>query len=145
VIPPAVPTLRDEMNRLFDDFFGFAPMPGLPLTRWVAFAPSVDVAETANALVVKAELPGMSPEDVDINLTGNVLTLKGEKKEEREDKEANWYRVERSYGQFQRAFVLPESIDPEKVTANFDKGVLTIEIAKTEAAKPRQIRVNVKK
>ena len=137
-----VPTLRDEMNRLFDDFLtpSFATRD-----RIAEFAPPLDVAETPNSVTIKVEVPGIKPENVDIQLTGNVLTVTGEKKEERDENVKNWHRIERSYGAFSRSVLLPESIDAEKVSATYDNGVLSIEIAKSEAAKPRQIKVNFAK
>jgi HSP20 family protein len=137
--------LRDEMNRLFDTFFQGA----IPPNEWrTTFLPSIDVHETAQEIVVTAELPGVKPEDVDVNLTGNILTIKGEKKEEMDTKETkgkSWHRVERTYGSFQRTFQLPDSVDPERAKASYDHGVLKVAIAKTEAAKPRSIKVDIAK
>ena len=140
---PATPGLRDEMNRLFDTFFQgtLAPHGG----DWrQTFLPAIDVHETANEIVVTAELPGVKPEEVDVNLTGNILTIKGEKKEDVEQKGKNWHRIERSYGTFQRTFQLPETVDPERAKAAYDNGVLRVTVAKTEAARPRAIKVDVK-
>jgi HSP20 family protein len=135
--------LRDEMNRLFDTFFqgSIAPRDA----EWRStFLPAIDVHETPAEIVVTAELPGLKPEQVDVNLTGNILTIKGEKKEDVDDKGRNWHRIERSYGQFQRTFQLPDTVDPERAKASYDHGVLKISIAKTEAARPRNIKVEVK-
>lgn len=138
--------LRDEMNRLFDSFFPSATAPGTRESAWGSnFLPAIDIHETDTEIVVSAELPGMKPENVDINLTGNVLTIKGEKKEESDEKGKNWHRVERSYGQFARSFQLPESVDPERSKASYDNGVLKVSIAKSEAARPRSIKVDVRK
>lgn len=138
-----VPSLRDDMNRLFDSFLTpttfFAG--GREAGTW---APVVDVAETTDSVTVTAELPGIKPEDVTIDLTGNVLTLRGEKREEREEKGRNWHRAERSFGTFTRAVQLPETIDPEKAKARYEGGVLRIDIAKSEASKPRSIKIDVR-
>ena len=137
------PGLRDEMNRLFDTFFQgtLHPRGG----DWKeTFLPAIDVHETASEIVVTAELPGIKPEDVDVNLTGNILTIKGEKKEDVDQKGKSWHRIERSYGTFQRTFQLPDSVDPERAKAAYDHGVLRVTVAKTEAARPRSIKVDVK-
>ena len=137
--------LRDEVNRLFENFFA----PGALAVRdagWHgAFVPAIDISETPTNVTVTAEIPGLKPEEVDINLTGNLLTLRGEKKEESEEKGRNWHRLERSYGSFSRGIQLPESVDPEKCKATYDNGVLRIEIAKSEASRPRSIKVDVKR
>jgi HSP20 family protein len=136
--------MRDEMNRLFDTFFQGALSPRDGDWR-TSYLPLIDVHETASEIVVTAELPGIRPEDVDVNLTGSLLTIKGEKKEDVDSKGKNWHRIERSYGTFQRTFQLPETIDPERTKATSDHGVLRIQIAKTEAARPRNIKVDVVK
>ncbi len=136
--------LRDEMNRLFESILQGSPSRR-ELTWDRAFAPAIDIHETATDVVVTAEIPGINPADVQIDLTGNVLTLKGEKKEESEEKGKNWHRIERGYGSFTRSFQLPESVDPEKTRASCDNGVLTVTIGKTEAARPRSIKVDIKK
>jgi HSP20 family protein len=136
--------LRDEMNKLFDNFFTGAVAPVRESEWRTTFFPAIDVHETTNEVIVTAELPGIKPEEVEINLTGNILTLKGEKKDEVDEKGKNWHRIERSYGSFQRAFQLPETVDPEKAKATYDKGVLKINIAKTESSRPRTIKVDVK-
>ena len=129
-----VPSLRDEMNRLFDTIF---TAPGFATDRIAAtWYPALDVAENDAAFTVTAELPGLKPEEVDINLTGSVLTLRGEKKEEKDEKAKNWHRVERSFGSFVRTIQMPETIDSERTKASFDNGVLRIEIAKKETSKP---------
>lgn len=135
--------LRDEMNRLFDSFFqgALAPREG----EWRStFLPAIDVHETPAEIVVTAELPGVKPSEVDVNLTGNILTIKGEKREETDEKGKNWHRIERTYGNFQRTFQLPDTVDPERSKATYDHGVLKIAIAKTEAARPRNIKVDIK-
>ena len=131
--------IRNEMNRTFDDFFG--RRPSWIALRERAWSPNVDIAETDEEITVKAELPGMTKEDVNISITDNILTLKGEKKQEKEIKEENYHRVERSYGSFQRSFVLPMGIQSEKVKATFKNGVLNINIPKAEEVKPKQIEI----
>jgi HSP20 family protein len=129
------------MNRLLDDFFGINLLP--VRQGWSGFAPAIDVTETPEAIVVKAEIPGMDPKDVDVKLTGNTLVLRGEKRQEKEEKERNVLRVERTYGAFTRTLALPDDVDPEKVQASARNGVLTIEIAKSERSRPKQIQVKV--
>ena len=135
-------SIRDEVNRLFDNFFTGLPerRRGLLDGEW---APSVDVAETDNEVVVTAELPGVKQDDVDITVTDDVLTLKGEKKEEKEVKEKNYHRIERSYGSFQRSVSLPAGVQADKAKATYKDGVLHITVPKAEEAKPKQIKINV--
>ena len=134
--------IRDEVNRLFDNFFTGLPerRRGLLEGEW---APSVDIAETDNEVVVTAELPGVKQDDVDITIADDVLTLKGEKKEEKEVKEKNYHRIERSYGSFQRSVSLPAGVQADKAKATYKDGVLHITVPKTEEAKPKQIKINV--
>jgi len=132
----SVPSLRNEMNRLFDDFFPQAE--NLERLTWM---PPLDVSEKDDQVKVIAELPGVDPKDVKVELTGNVLSIRGEKKSEKESKGDSWLQVERSFGSFQRSIVLPDGVDAEKVKASAHDGVLTIEIAKTEAVRPRSISV----
>jgi HSP20 family protein len=141
---PDLPGLRDEMNRLFDDFFTWRhwpePVKGLLEGEW---SPSVDVAEKDGEIVVTAELPGVTKDDVDITITNDILTVKGEKKEEKEVKKENYHRVERSYGSFQRAIPLPTGVKGDEAKANYKDGVLRIIVPKSEEAKPKQIEINV--
>ena len=134
--------IRDEVNRLFDNFFTGLPerRRGLLEGEW---APSIDVAETDNEVVVTAELPGVKQDDVDITITDDVLTLKGEKKEEKEVKEKNYHRIERSYGSFQRSVSLPAGVQADKAKATYKDGVLHITVPTAEEAKPKQIKINV--
>lgn len=135
-------SIRDEVNRLFDNFFTGLPerRRGLLEGEW---APSIDVAETDNEVVVTAELPGVEQDNVDITITDDVLTLKGEKKEEKEVKEKNYHRIERSYGSFQRSISLPAGVQADKAKATYKDGVLHITVPKVEEAKPKQIKINV--
>lgn len=134
--------IQDEMNRLFDFSLGRLPSDcmGLFEGEW---APAVDVYEDENKVVVKAELPGMTDKDIDVNILNNTLIIKGEKKKEEEKKEQSYYRLERSYGAFQRSITLPSHVAADKVKASFKNGILEIELPKKEEAKPKQIKVNV--
>jgi HSP20 family protein len=135
-------SLQREMNRLFDDFFGrdFFVEPFRGMGEW---RPAMDVAETDNAVLVKTELPGLDAKDVEISLSGDVLTIKGEKKEEKEEKTKSFHRVERHYGSFERAIRLPASVKADKVEATFKNGVLTIELPKTEESKAKSVKIKV--
>jgi len=134
-----VSRLRREMDRLWDEFFGPGRRAFRPLeAEW---APAVDVSETPDKVVVKAEIPGMEAKDIDISLSGDVLTIKGEKKSEREEKKENYHLVERSYGSFSRSLSMPVAVDADKIEANYKKGVLTITCPKKEEAKPKAIEI----
>jgi HSP20 family protein len=132
-----------EFDRLFREAFNPAVTEGELSTR--TWAPPVDIYENGDNLVLKAELPGINADDVEIRVEINTLYLKGERKFEKEVKEQNYHRVERSYGTFTRTFSLPNSIDADKVTASFKDGVLTLTMPKKEEAKPKTIKVNVSK
>jgi HSP20 family protein len=132
-----------EFDRLFREAFGPAFGEGEVSTR--TWAPPVDIYENGDSLVLKAELPGINPDDVEIRVEGNTLYLKGERKFEKEVKEQNYHRVERSYGTFTRTFSLPNSIESDKVTANYQDGVLTLIMPKKEEAKPKTIKIDVSK
>jgi len=133
-------TLQDRMNRLFRDSFGEGREEALTTT---AFAPPVDVYEDEHNVTLKIEVPGIEEEDIDVRIENNTLTVHGERKFEKEEKEENYRRVERQYGSFTRSFTLPNTVDTENVSANYDKGVLKIKLAKKAEAKPKQIKVNV--
>ena len=134
-------TLQSEMNRLFNTFFD-TPTGGNGggLRRWV---PAMDLVETDDHFVLRADLPGLSEKDVDIELEDNVLTIAGERKTEHEDKKEGFYRVERSFGQFRRSLTLPDGVDADGITAAFDKGVLEVRIPKPEERKPRRVAIQV--
>ena len=134
-----VSRLRREMDRLWDDYFGPGRRGLQPLQA--EFAPAVDVTETAEAIVVKAEVPGMDAKDINISVTGDVLTIMGEKKSEREEKEENYQIVERSYGSFSRSLALPGAVKLDKIEAKYDKGVLTVTCPKKEEVKPKAIEI----
>ncbi|MGB9594877.1 MAG: Hsp20/alpha crystallin family protein [Candidatus Poribacteria bacterium] len=137
-----IAAIRDEMDRLFDEFFNFVPGRRRELLEgeWL---PSIDVAETDDDVVVTAELPGVKQDDVSISVLNDVLTLKGEKKEEKEIKKENYHRIERSYGSFQRSINLPTGVQADKAKATYKDGVLTVTIPKAESAKPKSIKINI--
>ncbi len=133
-----MPSLKQEMDKLFDRFAEFK-LEEFPATgEW---APSLDVSETKDSVVVKAEVPGMEPKDIQISLQEQLLTIKGEKQMEKEEKEARYYRAERSYGAFTRSVRLPVAVDGSRVTATFKNGLLTITLPKTPAAKGTMIPI----
>ena len=134
--------LQESMNRLFSDVRAQAPVRGEEIVQG-AWIPAVDIFETNEAIVLKAELPGITAQDISVEVKDNTLTLKGEKKFEKEVKEENYHRVERSYGSFQRAFTLPGTILQEKVKAEFKDGILEITLPKVEEAKPKQVKVEI--
>jgi HSP20 family protein len=138
-------SFRDEMDRLFDRVSKGFGIPAFEpfFSREAEFAAlAVDFAEDEKAYTVTAELPGIEEKDIDVTVSGSVLTIKGEKKKEREENDKNYYLAERSYGSFQRAFSLPEGIDQNKIAANFAKGVLTVTLPKNaEAQKSQKIHV----
>ena len=132
-------SLQSEMNRLFDTVFE-QPSGGSRnvMRRWM---PAMDLVETTDHFVLRADLPGMSEEDVKIELEDTTLTVSGERKAEHEDRSEGYYRVERAFGSFARTLTLPQGVDPEAVTASFDRGVLEIRVPKPEARKPRRIEI----
>jgi HSP20 family protein len=134
-------TSQREFDRFFREAFSPAMGGGEVSTR--TWAPPVDIYENGDNLVLKAELPGVNPDDVEIRVEDNTLYLKGDRKFEKEVKEQNYHRVERSYGTFTRTFSLPNSIDADKVAANYKDGVLTLTMPKKEEAKPKTIKINV--
>jgi len=131
--------VRREMDRLWDSF-----LEGRPMRRaeeggeWL---PSLDVSETKNDLVIKAELPGMDAKDIDISLNNGFLTIKGEKKHEKEEKDENYHLNERSYGSFTRSVRLPREVQSDKITASFKNGVLRVTLPKSEESKKREIKI----
>lgn len=132
-------SFRREMDSLFDRFFHGWPMR---VSKDEGFwAPSVDVSETAKEVIVKAELPGMDPKEIEVSVRGDILTLGGERKQEKEEKGENFHRVERSYGSFSRSVQLPAEVDAAKVDATYKDGVLKITMPKTKAAAAKKIQV----
>jgi HSP20 family protein len=134
-------TIQNEMNRLFNSFFDTpAPANGQALRRWV---PPMDLVETETDFVLRADLPGMSESDVNIEFDDGVLTISGERKAEHEERKAGYYRVERSFGSFRRSLTLPEGVDPASVKATFDNGVLEVTVPKPEQRVPRKVQISV--
>ncbi len=135
-------SLQREMNRLFEDFFG-RDLLAEPFRGMGEWRPAVDVSETDDAVVVKADLPGLDSKDVEVSLTGDLLTIKGEKKEEKTEKGKGYYREERSHGAFARSLRLPAAVVGEKVEASFKNGVLTVNLPKAEEAKRKMLKIDV--
>ena len=135
-------SIQEKMNQLFEDTLSRTRgrEEGLGTGMWT---PAVDIYETGDSVVVKAELPGLAKDQVGIEVKDGVLTLKGERKVEKEVQEENYHRVERAYGTFQRSFSLPASVDQERIGATLRDGVLEVRLGKREQAKPRQIQVKV--
>ena len=137
-------TIQNEMNRLFNTFFDTPGAGGSPgpqtMRRWL---PAMDLVETEDDFVLRADLPGLSEQDVNIELEDNVLTISGERKAEHEERKEGYYRVERASGSFSRSLTLPEGVDPNGVRANFDRGVLEVRIPKPEQRKPRKVAISV--
>ena len=134
-------TLQDRMNRLFRESYG--PEGREESLTSTTFAPPVDVYEDEHNVTLKIEVPGVDDKDIDVRIENNVLTVHGERKFEKEEKEENFRRVERQYGSFTRTFTLPNTVDSEKVSANYEKGILKVTLPKKAEAKPKQIKVNV--
>jgi len=132
-------TLQDQFNRLFDESFRTQEEESA-LTRW---APAVDISETPNELVVKADLPDVNEKDIDVRIENNLLTIRGERKFEKSVSEENFLRVERAYGSFSRSFSLPNTLNTDAIAAVYQNGVLTVTLPKREETKPRQVKVTV--
>ncbi len=133
-------TFRREMDRLWDSFFGERPLARIWEREW---APSLDLSETKDNFVVKAEVSGMDAKDINISLTGDLLTIKGEKKQEREEKEENYHLVERSYGAFSRSVRLPAEVESDKIEASYKNGILRITLSKSEKVKAKEVKIKV--
>lgn len=138
-------TLRDAVNRLFEESF-VRPFGGWPLSTrdGAANVLAVDMFETNDDVTVKASMPGVKPEDVDITVTGNVLEIRGETKQETEETRGDYHYRERSYGTFQRSLTLPVDVKSDQVEATFEDGVLTLRMPKAEQAKARQIKIQTR-
>jgi len=142
-----LPSIQERMNRLFDDSFRGLGRSGSE-DDWAfggSWAPSVDIFEHDGHIVLKAELPGIDPKDVDVRVENNVLTLRGERKLDSEVKREDYHRVERAYGKFSRSFTLPSVVDTEKIKADYTNGVLQVSLPQKEEAKPKQIAISVGK
>ena len=133
-------TIRNEIDNLLHEFFGGPIHTGPLVGEWL---PAADITETEDSLFIKAELPGIEDKDIDLNICGNVLTIRGEKKHVKEDKTENHYLGDRYYGSFRCTFQLPADIDPDKAEASFAKGVLKISVPKVEEGKTKKIEINV--
>jgi HSP20 family protein len=131
------------MHRLFGDFFG-GRLTGFWDGDHQGFLPAVDVRETEDRVVLEAELPGVNPKDVEIQVEGDCLLIRGERKHEKDEKTKSYHRLERAHGRFERRFTLPEGTNSEKVEATYKNGVLTVEVPKKEEARPRTIQVQAK-
>jgi len=138
-------SLQERMNRLFSESYRSQQTGDDDWALGGTWAPAVDIYEQDNNIVLKAELPGVDPKDVDIQLENNTLTLRGERKLDKEVKKENYHRVERAYGTFTRSFTLPAVVDQNNIKAEFKDGVLRVTLPKREEAKPKQIQINVTK
>jgi len=136
---PTLASLREEMNDLLNRFWSGVREP-FGLAEW---APALDLSETDDAVLVHVEIPGLDPKDIDISVTGDVLTLRGEKKDETVQKGRNYHRVERRYGSFTRSLTLPASVNADGVEAKTHNGVLEIRLPKKEEVKPRRVEVKI--
>jgi HSP20 family protein len=132
--------LQDRMNRLFNE--AHSPRQSDDLMSRGTWAPAVDIYETDGALVLKAELPDMRREDIDVSIENNTLTIQGERKLDSEIKQENFHRIERAYGSFVRSFSLPNTVEPAKIGAEYRNGVLTVTLPVREDAKPRTIKID---
>jgi len=133
--------MRREMDRLWDSFFEERPRKkGEEIGEWM---PAIDLSETNNDIIMKAELPGIDPKDIDISLTNDVLTIKGEKKQEKEEKEEDYHLIERSYGSFIRSIRLPKDVQSDKISASYKNGILKVILPKSEEAKKKEIKIKV--
>lgn len=137
---PDMKNLQTQLNRLFEPFARLAADEDLVSGAW---APPVDVAETQEKILVRAEVPGIRQEEIQIEFENGLLTIRGERKLEKSEG-MTWHRVERTYGNFSRSFTLPRTIDAERISASYRDGILEIEVPKKEEAKPKQIRIAVK-
>ncbi|HTY08025.1 MAG TPA: Hsp20/alpha crystallin family protein [Candidatus Edwardsbacteria bacterium] len=133
---------QDDMNHLFSDFFGRVPAKR-SLTEGL-WAPLMDIEETKDELVIKAEVPGMTKDDIKIQINNDILSISGERKHEEETRDKTYHRIERTYGKFQRIIRMPTEVQSDKTKAAYENGVLTIRIPKSEKVKPREISIEVK-
>jgi HSP20 family protein len=137
-------TMQEKVNKLFDDVIKspYRSDEGFALSAW---APAVDIYETGKEIILKAELPEMQEKDIEIKVEDNNLILSGERRMEKEVKEENYHRIERSYGSFHRSFTLPNTVDRENIKASYKDGLLKVVLPKKEEAKPKQITIDVAK
>jgi HSP20 family protein len=134
-------TLQNRINRIVRE--SYSPEGPEEALTTTSFAPPVDIYEDEHTITLKMEVPGIDEKDIDVRIENNTLTVHGERKFEKEEKEENFRRIERQYGSFTRSFTLPSSVDSGQVSAHYDKGLLKINLAKKAEAKPKQIKVNV--
>ena len=143
----ALERFRSEIDRLFDRFvsepFGRSDLERMEPAWSMGWMPSLDVTESGDEVLARAELPGVDPKGIDISVSGDMLTLSGEKKEEKKEERGSYYHVERCFGSFRRSIRLPGSVDPDRVSAEYDKGVLTIHMPKAETQKPKRVPIAV--
>jgi HSP20 family protein len=132
-------TMRDDMDRLFETFFGKQPQ-----TMDEFWRPAIDIEESNGNLLVRAEIPGMTKEDIKVSVKEDMLKISGERKQENETKEKTFHRIERSYGKFERIIRLPSEVDADKIKASYKDGVLNVTLPKPESMKPKQIDVEIK-
>lgn len=133
-------TLRDDMDRFFNSFFGRSPGDNYE----GVWAPVVDIEEDKDSFIVKAELPGMKKEDIKISVRGNILSLVGERKYGSEEKNKTYHRIERAYGKFVRTITLPTEVENDKIKAAYQDGILTITLPKPETMKPKEVEIDIK-
>jgi HSP20 family protein len=131
-------SLQSEMNRLFDGFFGNRAPNGITSRRWI---PAMDLVEGEDEFVLRADLPGLTEDDVEIEIKDSVLTISGERKAEEKREGEGYYRVERAFGSFSRSLTLPEGVAADQVTASFDNGVLEVRVPKPEERKPQRVQI----
>ena len=136
-------TLQDRMNRIFRE--SFSPEGSDAALTTSNFAPPVDVYEDEHNITLKIEVPGIEEKDINVSIENNTLTVRGERRFEKDEKEENFQRIERRYGSFTRSFTLPNTVDPEQVSAHYEKGVLRVRLVKKAEAKPKLIKVSVEK
>jgi HSP20 family protein len=136
-------SIQNEMNRLFNTFFDQSSQstrPNSPTRRWI---PAMDLVESGDHYVLRADLPGLSDSDVDVQLEDNILTISGRREAEHRHEQEGYYRLERAFGTFSRSLTLPDGIDPESIQAKLDRGVLEVRMPKPEQTKPRTVQINV--
>lgn len=136
-------SIQQQMNRVIDNVFGSSRFH-LTDQQLLPWEPVVDIREDEDAFYVYAEIPGVKKEDVKITMNNNLLSIRGEKKQEIEKSESNYHRIERSFGSFERTFTLPLTVKTDRITAAFTDGVLRVDLPKTEEAKPKEIQINIK-
>jgi HSP20 family protein len=136
--PAWVPDLQQELSDLMSKFFGDEAGG-----EWLPPSPAVDISETEKEIVVKAEIPGIDPGDLDVSLSGDVLTIRGEKKQDKVEKEEGRHRVERVFGSFSRSFTLPVPVQEDEIQAGYKNGLLTLTLPKAESAQKKSIKINV--